>query len=561
MTHTAMRKFVILFLSGFLVCAASAAQGRDKARDLQEALQTLGPDDEIAVIVKFADKVDVRQFKDKGKAQRGAKMIKALKEKADRTQGPVRAFLEKRKAKHMKPLWIINGIAATVPAGAVRELALQPGVESISLDYTLSAPVTTTGTAALPEWNLSAINAPALWSLGYTGTGVVVANMDTGVDLNHPDLQSKWRGGNNSWYDPNGEHLTPYDADGHGTGTMGIMVGGDAGGSTIGVAPGARWIAVKIFNDADTAAYSVIHQGFQWLLDPDENPDTNDAPDVLNNSWGLDAVDECNTEFQPDIQALKAAEIFVVIAAGNSGPNYSTSVSPANYPGSFPTGAVDQSFIVDYSSSRGPSACDGSIYPELVAPGVNIKTADLTFGGVVSNSYRYVDGTSFASPHVAGAAALLLSAFPGLIVGELEAMLMNSAVDLGVTEADNDYGYGMVDVYGAFIALAQPDISVSPLSVDFGTVLLFRTSYRTVAITNTEKADLVMTNVEIAGTNASMFRVTNWSGARTIRPGMIDSLKVVFMPTSRGLKTATLRITSNDPDTPVVDIPLSGTGR
>lgn len=165
--------------------------------------------------------------------------------------------------------------------------------------------------------------------------------MDTGVDINHPDLQSKWRGGTNSWYDPNGEHATPYDAHGHGTQTMGIMVDGDAGGTSVGVAPVANWIAVKIFNDRGTASLSVIHQGFQWLLDPDHNPDTDDAPDVVNNSWGLDSVNGCSSEFQADIQALKASNIAVVFAAGNYGPYPSTSISPANNTISFAAGATD----------------------------------------------------------------------------------------------------------------------------------------------------------------------------------------------------------------------------
>jgi bacillopeptidase F len=102
--------------------------------------------------------------------------------------------------------------------------------------------------------------------------------MDTGVDYLHPDLADKWRGGANSWYDPNGEHATPYDANGHGTGVMGILVGGTAGGTAIGVAPGAQWIAVKLFDDTGEASESDIHLGLQWFLDPDGNPDTDDVP-------------------------------------------------------------------------------------------------------------------------------------------------------------------------------------------------------------------------------------------------------------------------------------------
>jgi len=423
-----------------LLSSVSGAGARDKRGDLQRAMQSLRADEEISVIITLSDKADLGRFADRNKGQRRTKILQALREKAEQTQGPLRAFLDIKRAKHIRPLWIINGVAATVSAGTVRELERFPGVESISLDYALNAPVVTYGSTAAPEWNLSAIHAPELWNAGYTGQGVVVANMDTGVDADHPDLQSRWRGGSNSWYDPNGEHSVPYDANGHGTQAMGLAVGGDAGGTAIGTAPGARWIAVKIFNDAGTASYSFIHQGFQWLLDPDYDSATNDAPDAVIISWGLNNVNSCDPEFQPDIQALRAADIFSAFAAGNDGPNPATSVSPANYPESFATGAVDELLVTDSSSGRGPSACDGDIYPELVAPGVNVKTTDLTFGGLIPDSYAFVSGTSFAAPHVAGAAALLLSASPGLTVGELETALKNSATDLGVTGPDNDFG-------------------------------------------------------------------------------------------------------------------------
>ena len=220
----------------------------------------------------------------------------------------------------MKSLWIINSIAAVVPVGLIPELERFPGVESVEQDYTVHAPVVKYGIAALPESNLEAIKAPEVWNLGDTGAGVVVASIDTGVDLNHPDLESKWRGGSNSWYDPNGEHSSPYDADGHGTMTTGIMIGGSSGGTAIGVAPDAKWIAVKIFNDRGDSTTSNIHDGFQWLLDPDGNPETDDAPDVINASWGLvDSTGQCVLSFGQDIQNLRAAGIAVVFAAGNEG--------------------------------------------------------------------------------------------------------------------------------------------------------------------------------------------------------------------------------------------------
>jgi len=233
---------------------------------------------------------------------------------------------------------------------------------------------------------------------------------------------------------------------------MGIMVGSDAGGTAIGVAPDARWIAVKIFNDAGVAQISAIHGGFQWLLDPDGVPGTDDAPDVVNASWGLGNPGTCDPEFQQDMLMLKTAGIVVVQAAGNDGPNASTSVSPANNPAGFAVGAVDGASAVAGFSSRGPSACDGTIFPELVAPGVAVRTADLSFGGMLN--YATVSGTSFASPHVAGAAALLLSALPGKSVLEVELSLKLSATDFGAPQPDQAYGYGMMNVLAAYNRLS-----------------------------------------------------------------------------------------------------------
>ena len=208
------------------------------------------PQDEIAVIVSLSDKLDRRLFKLADRSKRNTRLVRALKEKAAATQGTHRVFLQNKGARRLRELWAINGIAVTARASVIRQLASRPGIESIRLDSTLQAPVTTFGSAAPPEWNLNVMRAPELWSLGHSGAGVVVANMDTGVDAMHPDLAAQWRGGDNSWYDPHGEHVTPYDSDGHGTQTMAIMVGGAAGGTAIGMAPDARWIAVKLYNDA-----------------------------------------------------------------------------------------------------------------------------------------------------------------------------------------------------------------------------------------------------------------------------------------------------------------------
>lgn len=434
-----------LFLAPHLLMAGVIAP------DLESAINAAGPGEEIPVIVTLTDSVDMKVFKNETKGQRRAMIIKALHNKADTTQGPLLAALKQKNVKKIKRFWIINGVSFQAPPAIIRELADLPGVTSVRLDATLSAPEPLPAFTALPEWNISSVRAPELWALGYTGSGIVVANMDTGVDPDHQDILGKWRGGTNSWLDPYGQYATPHDINGHGTQTMGIMVGGDMGGSAIGVAPGAQWIAVKIYDNQDQTTLSVIHQGFQWLTDPDGSPATDDAPDVVNNSWGFELnAGECITEFEPDIDALKAMDIAVVFSGGNRGPYAGSSVSPANNANSFAVGAVDDSLTVTSFSSRGPSACDGSIFPEVVAPGANIRTADLTFSGSYPDSYIAVNGTSFAAPHVSGVEALLMEAFPAANLTEIETALQESALDLGETGPDDAYGYGLLDAMAAY---------------------------------------------------------------------------------------------------------------
>lgn len=452
-----MKRFLYILLSGaFMLCWLVSAAGADiLAPELEAALAVLSPDEEVNVIISLADKVALEAFQQKEKTIRRAELVRALKNKAAATQGPIRAFLQGKGAKRITPLWAINGIAATARAQVVAALSKNPLIESIRLDDTLQMPDPTFNETQAIEWNLDMVGAPKLWDLGYTGAGAVVATMDTGVDIRHQDLKDRWRGGSNSWYDPNGEHATPYDAEGHGTRVMGIMVGGSEGGTAIGVAPDATWIAVKIFNDAGGATYSNIHKGFQWLMDPDGNPDTNDAPDVVNNSWGLsNAVNQCVTEFQEDVRVLKALQIGVLFASGNAGPDQYSSMSPANYPESFSVGAVNNDYSIASFSSRGPSACSGGRYPTLVAPGASVKTPDLTLGAAI-DPYSYVSGTSYSVPHVAGAMALLISAYPSAGLPEIEQALTLSGLDLGEDGPDHDYGYGLVDVWLAYYSLGS----------------------------------------------------------------------------------------------------------
>ncbi|HEY9050272.1 MAG TPA: S8 family serine peptidase [Gammaproteobacteria bacterium] len=449
-------KIIYNILAIFMVVTPlSHVQAAEVSSDVYNLMATADVDQDIAVIIRFRDRLDVKAIRDSNIANRRGRMVRELKFRSFNKQKRIRALLNTRlsnnKLQHIKHLWMINAISARLPASIIAELTRHQDIESITLDAVISPLPQELASPALPEWNLITIGANTLWDLGFTGQGIVVGSMDTGVDMLHQDLAGRWRGGSNSWFDPFGEHNAPYDADGHGTQTMGIMVGGNVGGSSIGVAPSAQWIAAKIFNDAGTGNISSIHEAFQWMLDPDNNPDTDDAPDIVNNAWNLqNTFNSCNTEFQDDINVLRNAEIAVVFSAGNTGPYPSSSLSPANNAGSFETGAVDSSLNVVYSSGRGPSACDGGIYPQISAPGFNIRTTDLTFGGILPDLYTTVSGTSFAAAHVTGAMALLKSAVASSSVDEIESALTQSAVDVGSSGADNDYGFGVINVTDAY---------------------------------------------------------------------------------------------------------------
>jgi serine protease AprX len=427
------------------------------------AMAVLG--EEIPIIIRMADRVAVQGFavstrkKGSARAQARSGLIRSLKAKADQSQHSVRKLLYRHGRSNVKSLWMVNGLALKASPSLIEKIAQMSGVASVEFDRIVAIPeslsVQETSTA---EQNISLIRAPSLWALGHSGMGVTVAIMDSGVDVNHPDLGPRWRGGSNSWFDPHGEHPdVPTDRDGHGTQVAGVVLGGDNGATVIGVAPDAQWIGAKIFNDVGDAPISAVHDSFQWLLDPDGNPETDDAPDIVNNSWGFetepDICDELSLVFQPDVQTLKAAGIAVVFSAGNTGPSPSSSVAPANYPESFAVGSIGtflSEFEISDISARGPSACDGSVFPEVIAPGSFVKTSDLTAGGAIPNSYAFVSGTSFAAPHVSGVMALLLGAFPDTSIASLETALRQSSVDLGVVGEDNTYGYGMIDSLASF---------------------------------------------------------------------------------------------------------------
>ncbi len=466
-------------ISALIVLAAFVTGSPDKPDRihpaLEQKLQKLAPGDKLAVIIELNIQANLSEVISKiPKASRRAKaraVVEALQNVADQTQGPLKEHLKKKRAsseaERITPYWVFNGFAVTATEPLIRSLASRPEVREIRADVQIPLPSLSAArkVAASPvtEWNLEKVRAPEVWALdpAYNGSGTVVGSFDTGVDLTHPDLYSRYRGNHQiSWFDPYNEHAVPYDFHGHGTHTTGIAVGGDVSGTGIGVAPGASWIAAKGWNDAGTGTVSTFHQIFEWFLAPGGDPDN--APDVVNSSWAYEEGG-CITEFMLDIEAWRAAGIFPAFASGNSGPGPGSVQSPGAYSSAFAVGSTDSSDAVSYFSSRGPSPCDNSIKPDIAAPGEAVLSA-------VPWGYEILSGTSMATPHIAGAVAVLRSIAHNLTVGQLESALISGALDLGEFGPDNNSGAGRLDLYvSAQVALHGPGFPVVKVAATVNT--------------------------------------------------------------------------------------------
>jgi subtilisin family serine protease len=357
---------------------------------------------------------------------RGQFVVEQLRSVADASQADLRSLLQKRGAS-FTPFWIVNAIRVTGDAALLAELSTQPGVKEITASSTFDLPDPLPGAPQQAvnsvEWNIDRINAPQVWStFGVRGEGIVVANIDTGVQYDHPALSAQYRGNlgggsydhSYNWYDPTGlcSPGTPCDNIGHGSHTMGTMVGDDLSGNQIGVAPGARWIAAKGCEYDWCSDYALL-QSAQWILAPcpqgvgpgDPACDPARRPQIVNNSWGGWGG---NAWYQASVQAWVASGIFPAFSIGNSGTGCGTAGSPGDYPESYAAGAFDINNTIAWFSSRGPSAFGGIVKPNLAAPGVDVRSS------VPANDYAWYSGTSMASPHVAGTVALMWSAAPVL---------------------------------------------------------------------------------------------------------------------------------------------------
>ncbi|MBC6449481.1 S8 family peptidase [Actinokineospora xionganensis] len=295
------------------------------------------------------------------------------------------------------------------------------------------------------------IGAPAAWQAGLTGDGVTVAVLDTGVDQTHPDLAGREIGERNFT-----DSADAVDRMGHGTHVGSTIAGG--GAKYQGVAHGAKLLDGKVLSDQGWGQESWIIAGMEWAAEQ--------GADIVNLSLGGEDTAEVDP-LEAAVNRLTADHgTLFVIAAGNSGPSAGTVGSPGSADAALTVGSVERDDALSFFSSRGPRVGDGAIKPDVTAPGSDIVAAQAkegVIGSPVEPGYVSMSGTSMATPHVAGAAALLAQKNPQWTAAQLKAALTASARP---TPQEPAYaqGSGRIDVPRA---LAQ-NVTSEPTSVGFG---------------------------------------------------------------------------------------------
>jgi subtilisin family serine protease len=503
------KTFTFILLA--LFCACGYAQTIDPV--LQQEMEQRSDDEKIDVIVILKSQYDRQQLNRRAahfatRAERREFVVNELKQFAEVSQYDLRHSLSEMERQDMttapKIIWMANALYFSATKQAINDLALRRDIEIIGFDkeeYMLfdEEPKPALMTRGITH-NVSQVNADQVWNLGYTGQGVVVAVIDSGVNYNHLDLADHlWDGGDEY---PNHGYDFVYDGDndpmddyGHGTHCAGILCGDGTAGQQTGIAPDATLMCVKVLNATGNGTTAKICNGMQWAVEQ--------GCDLISMSvGGSNPTLSTRLLYRNTCEAVLDAGVIAAISAGNQGNDFVHFPLPNNVcvPGSCPppyldpvqksnpgglscslcVGSVGYTDHAAASTSRGPvtwadtdfgdyplteghSVEFGLIRPDVCAPGVDVISADY----LQESGYTTMSGTSMATPCVAGCISLMLSKNRDITPAEICQVLEETAVPLA-TGKSNVYGYGRVDALAAINALNFGSLKLESVAVDDG---------------------------------------------------------------------------------------------
>lgn len=514
LAHSSVAATKAVFFNFFslllLMLPLAPAWPQDK---IQPWLQDQSQRDEvIEFLVIMEDQPDLRQAGNlSAKAEKGRFVYKTLRQQALTSQAPLRDWLEEMGIEYQS-FTIINALWVKGNRTLLELLAQRADVARIEANPRISAklPQPQKAYIAIPtatlgvEWNITQTKAPEVWSQGYQGQGIVIGGQDTGYRWTHESLKGAYRGWNGTtedhdynWHDAihsgggicGADSPSPCDDNGHGTHTMGTAVGDDGGANQIGMAPGAKWIGCRNM-DRGVGTPATYLECFDFFLAPypvGGNPSQGDpakAPDITINSWSCPPSEGCSAStLETAVNNLRAAGIMTIASAGNSGPSCGTiNAPPGIYDAAYTVGNLTSTSTIYPSSSRGPAATLGLVKPDIMAPGTSIRSAY----GSGDTAYTTLTGTSMATPHVAGAAALIGSVVPGLrknpdatveFLNASATPLPTITEDCGgdyVNGPNNSWGHGALDVLTAYDITLIEDLVLHGETIDAKAIHLAR---------------------------------------------------------------------------------------
>src|SRR2546425_120074 len=391
-------------------------------------------------------------------------VVNALQSVAYRSQVSVVSLVRSHGGAVLHQFWLTNGLLVATDAATMREIAQNPLVERIEPNFAVSLPPDELGTSQSPlsgnEWNIDKVNAPGAWALGIRGEGVRVCITDTGVDITHPDIAGKmftinpsdpYYPGGFIEYDGNGNIVPsqPHDSWIHGTHVSGTVLGGNAGGTQIGVAPGAS-LMMGLVLPGGSGTFAQVIAGMQWCVNPTDKAGvpTGFPGHLQSMSWGAGGLQP--QLLDPTKNSLLAG-IILVAAQGNEGQG--TTRTPGAIWGIYGAGATDINdnvagfsggMVINWPSPPANWPFFGGypasyLKPDFSAPGVDVRSS-------VPGGYQTLSGTSMATPHIAATVAMMLQASGFSLTPEQAYLNLKATVlDLGAPGQDDRFGWGRLD--------------------------------------------------------------------------------------------------------------------